>query len=269
MNKKEVLERYNKEEEKLLIAKLIDKINTRNTQNKIEHTDFLDMYQKKICQDVLNTLKERNYTFYGGFEGADKNILILYPDKLERVFENNQYNFNTLMKAIKITLPNELKGTYMHRDYLSGLMKLGIKREKCGDILIEEKGAYIIVQVELADYIKDNLQALTRFIKSKVEIIDLEQIKVPERKKEEKCIRVSAMRLDSIIAEIAYTSRTGANELIESGRVFVNYENETRKSRNLNEKDVIVIRGKGKFEISKIEGNTKKGKIIVMVEHYV
>ena len=33
--------------------------------------------------------------------------------------------------------------------------------------------------------------------------------------------------------------------------------------------DILVIRGKGKFKIKNIEGVTKKGKIISIVEHYI
>ena len=51
--------------------------------------------------------------------------------------------------------------------------------------------------------------------------------------------------------------------------VMVNYETETRNSKIINEKDVIVIRGKGKFEIFEILGETKKGKIALNVEHYI
>lgn len=268
MNKQELLERY-KDEDRLLISKVLDKINFVKTRNKIEYTDFLDMYQKKLCEKLLNEISEKNYIFYGGFNDSDKNMLIIYPEKIESIIKNNKFNFNKIMMAIKIILPNELKGTYAHKDYLSGLMKLGIKREKCGDILVKEDGAYIIITAELADYIVQSLKQLTRFSKSKIELINLEDIVLPEIKKEEITIIVPAMRLDSIISELAHVSRNAANDIIENQRVFVNYENEGRKSRLLGKNDVIVIRGKGKFKILNIEGNTKKGKIIVKVEHYI
>ena len=45
--------------------------------------------------------------------------------------------------------------------------------------------------------------------------------------------------------------------------------NETKNSKIINVNDVIVIRGKGKFIIRNIVGETKKGKIVVIVEHYI
>ena len=50
---------------------------------------------------------------------------------------------------------------------------------------------------------------------------------------------------------------------------MLNYERETINSKIINEKDVIVIRGKGKFEIKEILGETKKGKIALVIEHYI
>ena len=60
-----------------------------------------------------------------------------------------------------------------------------------------------------------------------------------------------------------------ASEIIAGQRVYVNYENETRNSKLIEVNDILVIRGKGKFCINSIEGETRKGKIAVIVEHYI
>ena len=46
MNKQEILTRYSKEEEKLLVSKVLDKIEFVLNRNTIENTDF---YVKKTC----------------------------------------------------------------------------------------------------------------------------------------------------------------------------------------------------------------------------
>ena len=53
----------------------------------------------------------------------------------------------------------------------------------------------------------------------------------------------------------------------EDQRVFVNYENITKATKEIKQNDKITIRGKGRFEVKEITGNTKKGKIIIQVEH--
>jgi len=269
MDRTAIINKYCNDEDKILVAKILDKIKYAKTRNQIVNTDFLDMHQKKISQEVLNIEKEKNYLYYFGFDEAEKSMLIIYPDKYSEIFENNIFNYSSIVKLIRITIPNELKGKYAHKDYLSGLMKLGIKREKIGDILVFENGADIIVTKEICKYILNNIGQLTRFNKAKVEELDILQIRNPEIKKEQKRITVASLRLDNIVSEISNCSRNIANEIIESQRVFVNYENETRSSKQINEKDVITIRGKGKFNILKIDGQTKKGKTVVIIEHYI
>ena len=46
MNKQELLKDYKKQEDKMCIAQILDKIETSSKKDKIEYTDFLDMYVK-------------------------------------------------------------------------------------------------------------------------------------------------------------------------------------------------------------------------------
>ena len=48
-------------------------------------------------------------------------------------------NYTNILDIIRIELPNNV--VYEHREYLSGIMKLGLKREKFGDIIVTEYGA--------------------------------------------------------------------------------------------------------------------------------
>lgn len=150
----EILKQYLKDEDKLLIAKILDKIEFTNRRNQVQFTDFLDGYQQKIVQEMLQQTNSPFNILYGGYEDAERKMLIFIPDKLVGlIVEPLQQNkiIQELMQVISITLPNDLKGTYHHRDYLSAVMKLGIKREKIGDILTREDGADIITQTDMRD----------------------------------------------------------------------------------------------------------------------
>lgn len=148
-------------------------------------------------------------------------------------------------------------------------MKLGIKREKIGDILVFEDGADIVCCNEISKYILNSLPQLKRFSKSKIEKLNITNIRKPEIKKEQKRITVSSLRIDNIISEIVNCSRNESSKILEDQRVMVNYEVETKNSKIIKEDDIIVIRGKGKFRIFEILGETKKGKIAINVEHYI
>ena len=267
MNKQDLLKKYN-DEDKLLLSKILDKINFTKEKNKISNTDFLNLYEQKITEEFLKKIKEENYIFYGGFNEAERKILIIYPEKLATVFENSIPNIEEIIKIIRIELSNEMQGKYVHKNYLSGLMKLGIKRGKLGDIIVDSSGADIIVMENILNFLLQELNTLNRFSKSKIYEVSLEKIKQQKIEKEQIQIIVTSLRLDSIVAELAKVSRTKAVDIILSERVFVNYTSQTKISKEIKIGDIITIRGKSRFTIEAFIGESKKNKQIVLVEKF-
>lgn len=269
MNRQEILNRYESDEDRLLVSKLLDKIEFVLKRNSVEFTDFLDMRQRGILEKVLHQIPYKKYIVYGGYAEAERTVIILYPEKLEDIFQKEQFDFNQVMKAVHIRLPSEERGNYSHRDYLGGIMKLGIKREKIGDILVSIDGADIITSSELTPYLVSHLIELTRFHKSDITEIKIEHVMKTLVKKEILNIIIPSMRLDSIVSEVIKTSRSKANEIIGQERVFVNFEVVTKNAKMLKENDILTIRGKGRFEIKNILNYTKKGNLVLEVEKYV
>ncbi len=264
MNKEEIVKNYKNNDDKLLVSKMLDQIDLCSKRNKMQNTDFLDERQKNILQKALNRMKLENYTAFGGFEEAERKTYIFYPEKW-----NKEINYDEVMKVIEVILPNELQGEYTHRDYLGGLMKLGLKREKIGDIIVCSEGAHIIVLNEIVQFLEQNLTTLTRFQKAQIKVKPIKYLHSCNIQKEKIEIIVSSMRLDNIISELIKTSRAKAEEIIKEQRVLVNYEIVEKVSKSINIGDKITIRGKGKFEIEEQIGNTKKGRTILIVEKYV
>ena len=262
-----VLNKYKKEDEKLVLSKVMDKISFCETKNKIQVTDFFDLGQKQLIYNFLNSQKVKNYIFYGGFEEAERVLAVFYPEKLEDLIQN--INFNEYIKVIRITLPNENKGKYTHQNYLGALMKLGLKREKIGDILVDENGADIIIKEDILKFLITNLSQLTRFQKSEIEEIKLEELRKAVIQKEKMTITVSSMRIDNIVAELAKCSRNKALEIINMERVFINFQSETKKTKQIKIGDIVTIRGKGRFYIKEMLGQTKSGRYIIKIEKFV
>ena len=262
-------------DKKLIIAKLADKIKYSKNNNKIVSTEFLNIYKREILQKELNRVKEKNYLFFGGFEEAEYKVLIIYPDKFRDEFMNYQTSIvaqkaiNNIIKCIRIKLPKELLNTYEHRDYLSAVMKFGLVRERIGDIIVHEDGAYILVLKENAEYLKNSLKELIRFRKSEIVIIDINEIQVKPIEFEDINILVNSSRLDNYISEIAKISRSKTDELLENEKIYLNSKLEKRASKEIKEGDIIVIRGRGKFLINHFYGINKKGKQIVQIKKYV
>ncbi len=262
MDKINELSKRQNAEEKLLIAKIIDKIKLANGRNKLQNTNFMDLSQQETVKKILEARSDVNYSFDGGFEEAERKVLIIEP---YNVNYNKKIN-NEIMTIIRVTIPKELNGTFEHKTYLGALMKLGLRREKIGDIIVRYDGADIIILKEIENFLIDNLKNLTRFKKSKLEECNLEDLKYVLPKKETFKINVPSMRLDCIVGELARCSRSEANELLEQERVFVNFKEELRGSVQIKEDTFITIRGKGRFKILKITGATRSGRLSVEIE---
>ena len=195
-----------------------------------------------------------------------RKTIIFYPDYFDE--QMLQKNYDNIIQVIEINLPEQLRNKYSHRDYLSGLMKLGVSREKIGDILVNEAGADILLLKEITEYIKQNISNLTRFSKAEIIVKKLDKLRVVEQQMEELQIIIPSLRLDNIVSELAKTSRNKANELILQERVLVNYEVVSKSSKLIKEKDIVTIRGKGKFEVIEQVGETKKKNIVLRVQKY-
>ena len=267
MNKQELLKDYRKQEDKICLSQVLDKIEFSKTREKIENTDFLDMYQISLVENFLRKIKFENYKLYGGYEESERKILIIYPEKYnESMLEKN---YSKMLKVVRVSLPEEEKGKYTHRNYLGGIVKLGLKREKVGDILVSDDGADIVVVDDFAEILKQELPNLTRFEKSEITIEEIKNIRKKEIKLEEIKIIVPSLRLDNIVSDLAKTSRNKAAQIINQERVFVNGQNETKLSKQIKLQDIITIRGKGRFVVKEFAGTTRSGRTIVVIEKYV
>ena len=254
-------------DDKILLAQVSDKIEMCENKNKIEYTNFLDLAQIELVQNYIDKLKIENYISYGGYEQSERKLFAIYPEKFNSTVVEK--NLVSIVKIVRIQLPDELKGKYAHRDYLGAVIKLGVKREKVGDIIVDNDGADIIVEKDISKFLLENLSGLTRFSKSKITIEKIDNLRTVEVRREEREIIVSSLRLDNVISELARCSRNKALDIINMERVFVNFQCETKKTKQIKTGDMVTIRGKGRFYIKELVGQTKSGRVIVKIEKLV
>ena len=252
-----------KDENDLLIAKVLDKKKICNSKNKITYTDFLNEKEQRVIE---KNVKLENAFFYGVNENADRKILVFYPEKLTE--ELVRKSLKSVLSGIRIILKNDQIGNYEHKNYLSALIKIGIDRGKIGDILVDDYGADIIAFDMNKEFIIQSLSELTRFRKANIDIIPIDDIKQKIDRFEESTIIVSSMRIDNIVAELAGCSRTNADEYINSEKVFVNYETALKGSKTIFEGDIVTIRGKEKFRIDGLVRNTRNNRFVIKVNKY-
>lgn len=105
-------------EQKLLLAKVEDKIDQCLLKNKVMTTSFLDMAQKSLVETYIHkTDKPINFLFTGGYEGAQREILILYPKKYAEYKKKEQIVGEGIC-VLRITLPRQQEESYTHKQYL-------------------------------------------------------------------------------------------------------------------------------------------------------
>ncbi len=269
MDKKSILDKYKKNEEKLLVSKFLDKIEHVTKTNKIETTDFLNELEQNIIKKVSNLIQYDNLVFYGGNVKSDRKIVIIYPEKMKEIFDSDNFKYDTILSCFRIIIPKIDRANFNHSIYLGGIIKLGINRAKIGDILVYDEGADIIVKKETEKFLIGNIKTLNRFSNSEISLIKLDEMVNYKKEFQDIKIITSSLRLDNLVSELAKTSRNKACEILEQERVFVNYQNETKATKQIKEKDVITIRGKGKFILDEIIGNTSKGNVIMNIKKFI
>lgn len=130
-----------------------------------------------------------------------------------------------------------------HRDVLGSLMGLGIDRSRFGDIIMAEDGAVILADGPLLTYLKQNFLKIA-MVHVTVDEMDLSLIAPKEEKVKEIKTTVASMRLDAIASSGFGISRTKAAEAIKGDRVQVNWQPAKGPSQEIQEGDVISLRGK-------------------------
>lgn len=217
-----------------------------------KHTDFLDPREQEILSTIIGSNSEVRVSFFGGSETAERKRAMLYPSYFQLDEEDYQINVYEVVYPHKFI---ELS----HRDLLGSLMSLGLKREKFGDIYIDDKQIQIIVASEISSYLEANFNSVGR---ASVQLKPIPKTDILVQKDEwlEKDITVSSLRLDTVLAEIYQMSRSKISPLIENKRTKVNWKLLTQPSMQLQQGDHLSVRGYGRSKILSVHGMTKKEK---------
>lgn len=273
MNREDILRKVSKNEDRILLSKVLDKVFKCEKSGEVLNTEFLDPYQRGIVARMISdiTLYNKNsikFKFNGGYEGAERVLLIFSPEFLFYDNEHSKVNsINQYFKLLNIKV-NDPVGL-SHRDFLGSLMGLGIKREKIGDILLREDNSktihcQIIVLKEVADYISYNLEKIGK-TRASVTLEDVSDLKCAEQSVKTVAASVASLRLDSIVSAGFNLSRDKAAEAIKSERVSINWEIINSLTKQIKEGDTISFKGKGRIVVEKINGLTKKGRTSILI----
>lgn len=247
-------------EDRLLLARIWDKYEQTERKNIPGSTVFLSPREQQMAQGLLTAAGIRSgYVFDGGYEEAERRILIFLPDWMEEPAGDE-------LVFLRAAFHGEEGLT--HRDLLGSLMGLGITRERVGDILVSPHSADIAASPGLRDFFLREWGQAGR-VKLTVTEIGRGELFVPQA--EVKVIRdtVSSLRLDAVAAAAFSMSRGRAADLIAAGKVNLNHCPCLKGDKAVEEGAVITARGFGKAKLAQVGGLSKKGRIGITVERYI
>ncbi|MCG7342797.1 YlmH/Sll1252 family protein [Sporosarcina sp. ACRSL] len=220
-------------------------------------TGFLDPRQIFILGSIVRS-SGLQFGVNGAFLEPERQRALIYPDYYEPEDEDYQVSVFTVRYPAKFM-------TLEHRDILGSLMALGIDRSKFGDIRLEEDVVQFAAVEEMKDYLIANLTSIG---KSKVRVEELgsqDELIVNKESWKEELHTISSLRLDSLVASLLNCPRQKAVALIQNDKVKVNHVIRDQQAFEVNESDILSIRGSGRFKIISIEGRTRKDKIRLLV----
>lgn len=242
--------------------RLLDLAQQSEKQNRFTFTDFLNEAECAQYYACRHAFRGFGVTLWGGYPDADRLML--------RFGDSEQLGYEEAFPIVCVhiaPLQEKFAEKLTHRDFLGAIMHLGIERGGIGDILVDEKQAYVFAKPQMAEYI---CRELDRIRHTSVRCTITEQ--PPERITQETeavSVQVSSARADSVISKVWHLSRGDSNFLFLSGRVFINGAEAKKSSVTLQSGDKVSVRGYGKFRYVGETGKTKKGNLVVAVEKFV
>ncbi len=248
-------------DDRVLLAKVWDKINAGMRKNICSNTGFLSLRELDMTRYLFGDAE--GLFAFGGYPEAERQMLVYLPDYLE---------FNSLMgqdSPIACLRATFYQGdSPSHRDFLGALMGAGISRESVGDICVGKGSCDFLVTSEIAPYILQNFSGAGR-TKLHLQQIPLTQLQVPQPEVAEIRDTVASLRLDSVISAGFRIARSVAGQYVLSGKAAIDGLPCDKPDRPVCEGSNVSVRGLGKIKLKTINGQTKKGRTCVVIDRYI
>jgi RNA-binding protein YlmH len=245
------------DEERLLIARALDKVQTTEKSWEMTLGDFHDPTQAALIRKVLAARQgETQVFFFGGYMAAERvRACFARPDwppreddfslSIIRVFGDSRFFSPT------------------HRDVLGAVMNIGIRREKIGDVVIHAGEAFVVMDAELAA--QAVLESVGRSPVS-TEIVGVKALQDYSPVFTSYTAIAASLRLDAVVAAVHNLSRSEAALLVNRGAVKLNHVPCTSGAKEIRPGDLVSVRGYGRAYLREVAGQTQRGRLRIRVD---
>ena len=261
----------NTEKDELITKKrLLESAQLAFQKEIVVYTDFLGLAEQNLFYSMVREFPAVCYSCYGGTKGAERFCIAFDGRKrVHGLTQTEPEEYYLFPIACVCITPSSLKYSeaLTHRDYLGALLHLGITRAKVGDIYIKEKQAYVFCTEAIADFICKELCTVKHTLVHCEITVPEDELLQPELK--EITSTVASLRLDAFLSVAFQTSRSSLTAYIDGGKTYVNGRLATKAGLQLEEGDIVSVRGKGRFIVAEVKNTTKKGRIVVTINKYI
>ena len=248
-------------EDRILLAKLWDKIQNGMRRSIPANTGFLSPRELEMARYLFG--EPEGLVSFGGYEDAERRMLCYLPDYLEPEWLYGEDSPVVCLRA------DFYEGDSLnHRDFLGGLMGCGISRESVGDICVGQGSCDFFVTDEIAPYLLQSFSSAGR-AKLRLSQIPLTEAQYPEPEVKEIRDTLASIRLDSVISAGFRIGRSLAASYVSAGKAAIDGLPCEKADKTVSEGSCISVRGLGKIKLYSVNGQTKKGRISVVIHRYV
>lgn len=248
-------------EDRMLLAKLWDKINAGIRKNIPANTCFLSPRELEMARFLFG--EPEGLHGFGGYSDAERKMLIYLPEYLEG---SALYGEDSPCVCLRAEFyPGD---TLSHRDFLGALIGAGIGRETLGDICVGKEYCDFFVTREIAPYILQNFLSAGR-AKLHLKQIPLKDADIPAPEVKEIKDTMASLRLDSVISSGFRIGRSLAAQYVTTGKAAIDGLPCEKPDKQIAEGMKISVRGLGKIKLQAVNGRTKKDRISVVIHRYV
>ena len=261
MNRNNIEKIAHTAEDKLLLAKVWDKINAGMRRNILAATAFLSPRELEMCRYLFGDAA--GLVAFGGYEDAERKMLVYLPEYLD---ESILYSEDSPMVCLRADFYENDAPT--HRDFLGALMGAGISRDSVGDICVSKGRCDFFVTAQMAEYIGQNFTSAGR-TKLRLSPSPIGDADIPMPEVKEIRDTLASLRLDSVISSGFRIGRSLVAQQIAAGKVAIDGLPCEKPDKIVAEGAKISLRGSGKIKLISAAGQTKKGRIPVVIHRYV
>ncbi|GKQ42843.1 RNA-binding protein S4 [Companilactobacillus sp. RD055328] len=220
--------------------------------NYLELTDFFNMREQYIVENIANRYPDIQVFYEGGYYGSERKRIIIAPDYYQ--LDNNDFE----LSIIEIRFNSKFI-QLKHSQILGALVHLGIDRDFFGDIITDGKQWQFLVKESMRDFVINNLQKIGNNTVH-LSAIEKNKLLLPRDDSDNETITVRSFRLDAIISTVYNVSRQNAKDFITRGKVTINWVKTNKIDHFVSMNDTISVRGYGRVRITEIFGQTQNSK---------